>query len=439
MNVSIVGTGYVGLVTGACLASMGMNVLCCDQDEAKVANLRKGILPLYEPCLESLIDHSSCKQNRLRFTSDMKAAVEHSDAIFITVNTPTLPDNTCDTSHVFDVVRDIACNMSSYKLIVNKSTVPVGTGRKMYGVISQILHERGLSIEFDIASNPEFLKEGSAIENFINPDRIVIGAESRRAEDILREIYREQVSGNIPILVTRLEEAEMIKYVANAFLATKISFINEIANICEACNIDVGSVAHGIGLDKRIGTQYLNAGPGFGGSCFPKDLRALVGISREYSYEPHLLNSVIKVNEQQKERMVQKAEKILGGFEGKRITLLGLTFKPGTDDTRESPALSILDRLLAGKANISVYDPKAIKVLKKERPDVRIKFCRDPYSACSSSECIMLLTEWKEFAGLDFGRLKAMVNKPVFLDLRNMYDPDYVKSFGFYYEGVGRK
>lgn len=439
MNVSIVGTGYVGLVTGACLASLGMNVLCCDQDEAKIANLRKGILPLYEPCLESLVDHSAFKQKRLCFTSDMKAAVEHSEVIFIAVNTPTLPDNTCDTSHVFDVAMAIARSMDSYKLIVNKSTVPVGTGSKMRGVISQILHERGVSIEFDIASNPEFLKEGSAIEDFINPDRIVIGADSRKAADILREIYSEQVSVNIPILVIGIEEAEMIKYASNAFLATKISFINEIANICEACNIDVRSVAHGMGLDKRIGSQYLNAGPGFGGSCFPKDLHALVGISREHSYEPHLLNSVIEVNEQQKERIVQKAEKILGGVEGKRITLLGLSFKPGTDDIRESPALSILDRLLAAKANISVYDPQAIKALKKERPDMRIKYCRDPYSACSNSECIMLLTEWKEFAGLDFGRLKTLVNKPVFLDLRNMYDPDYVKSFGFYYEGVGRK
>ncbi len=439
MNVSIVGTGYVGLVTGACLASLGMNVLCCDQDEAKIANLRKGILPLYEPCLKSLVDHSTCKQKRLCFTSDMKAAVEHSDVIFIAVNTPTLSDNTCDTSHVFDVVRDIACSMGSYKLIVNKSTVPVGTGRKMHGVISQILQERGLSIEFDIASNPEFLKEGSAIEDFINPDRIVIGAESQKAVDILREIYREQVSGNIPILLTRIEEAEMIKYAANAFLAAKISFINEVANICEACNIDVNSVANGIGLDKRIGRHFLNAGPGFGGSCFPKDLHALVGISRKCGYEPHLLDSVINVNEQQKERMVQKAEKILGSVEGKKITLLGLSFKPGTDDIRESPALSILDRLFAGKAHISVYDPQAIRTLKKERPDMRIRYCKDPYSACSNSECIMLLTEWKEFADLDFGRLKAVVSKPVFLDLRNLYDPDYVKSFGFYYEGVGRK
>jgi len=439
MNVSIVGTGYVGLVTGACLASLGMNVLCCDQDEAKIANLRKGILPIYEPCLESLVDHSACKQKRLCFTSDMRAAVEHSEVIFIAVNTPTLPDNTCDTSHVFDVARDIARSLDSYRLIVNKSTVPVGTGKKMHAVISQILLERGVSIEFDIASNPEFLKEGSAIEDFINPDRIVIGAESRKAADILREIYSEQVSVNIPILVIGIEEAEMIKYAANAFLATKISFINEIANICEACNIDVGSVAHGIGLDKRIGRQYLNAGPGFGGSCFPKDLRALVGTSRECGYEPHLLDSVIQVNEQQKERIVQKAEKALGGIEGKRIALLGLSFKAGTDDMRESPALSVLDRLSAGKAHISVYDPQAMKTLKKERPDMKISYCKDPYSACSNSDCIMLLTEWKEFADIDFARLKALVNKPVLLDLRNLYDPEYVKNFGFYYEGVGRK
>ena len=439
MNVSIVGTGYVGLVTGACLASMGMNVLCCDHDKEKIANLRKGILPVYEPCLESLVDHSACKQKRLCFTSDMKAAVEHSDVIVIAVNTPTLPDNTCDTSHVFDVAREIASHMESYRLVVNKSTVPVGTGRKMRNLMSDILREREVSIDFDIASNPEFLKEGSAIEDFINPDRIVIGAESQKAVDILRELYSEQLSANIPLQITGLEEAEMIKYASNSFLAMKISFINEMANICEACNIEVGSVARGIGFDKRIGRQYLNAGPGFGGSCFPKDIRALIGTSREFGYEPLLLDSVVKVNDLQKERMVQKAVKAMGGIEDKRIALLGLSFKPGTDDIRESPALSVLDRLLAGKARISVYDPQAMKTLKKERPDIGIRYCRDPYSACLNSECIMLLTEWKEFAGLDFNRLKSIVRKPVFLDLRNLYDPDYVKSYGFYYEGVGRK
>lgn len=439
MNVSIIGTGYVGLVTGACLASQGMNVLCCDRDEEKIANLRKGILPVYEPCLENLVDHSARKQKRLCFTSDIKAAVEHSEVIFITVNTPTLPDNTCDTSRVFGVAYEIAHYMDSYRLIVNKSTVPVGTGRKMRALVSDVLRERGVTAEFDIASNPEFLKEGSAIEDFINPDRIVIGTDSRKAADILREIYSEQAAGSVPILVTGIEEAEMIKYSSNAFLAMKISFINEMANICEACNIDAGSVANGIGLDKRIGRQYLNAGPGFGGSCFPKDIRALVGTGREYGYEPLLLDSVIRVNERQKERMVQKVQKILGSLEGKRITLLGLSFKPDTDDIRESPALWILDRLLESKARVSAYDPQAIKSMKKERPDIKIKYCRDPYSACLNSECIMLVTEWKEFASLDFKKLKTLVAAPVFLDLRNVYDPDYVKSFGFYYEGVGRK
>ncbi|HEX2945058.1 MAG TPA: UDP-glucose/GDP-mannose dehydrogenase family protein [Clostridia bacterium] len=439
MNVSIVGTGYVGLVTGACLASMGMNVLCCDQDEAKIANLKRGILPVYEPCLENLVDHSVRKQKRLCFTSDMRAAIEYSEVIFIAVNTPTLQDNTCDTSHVFDVARVIAHNMESYRLIVNKSTVPVGTGKKIRAMISDILHKRGVSTGFDIASNPEFLKEGSAIEDFINPDRIVIGADNRKAVDILKEVYSEQVSGNIPVMVTGIEEAEMIKYASNAFLAAKVSFINEIANLCEACNIDVASVSQGVGLDRRIGRPYLNAGPGFGGSCFPKDIRALIGTSREYGYEPYLLESVVRVNELQKERMVKKAEKILGGLEGKRITLLGLSFKPGTDDIRESPALSVLEQLLAGNARISAYDPEAMKTLKKERPDIKIRYCRDPYSACKNSECIMLLTEWKEFTNLDFNRLKTSVSKPVFLDLRNVYDPDYVKSCGFYYEGVGRK
>ncbi len=439
INISIIGTGYVGLVTGACLASMGMNVYCCDRDESKISNLTKGVLPIFEPALGSLVGGCVNKRKRLHFITDIKEAVDLSDIIFVTVNTPTLADNTCDTGHLFEAVHEIAQHMDRYKVIINKSTVPVGTGRKVINEISKILSERNAQLEFDVVSNPEFLKEGSAVEDFINPDRIVIGADNERAVNIMKEIYRDQLTYNIPAIITGIEAAEMIKYASNAFLATKISFINEIANICELCNIDIETVAKGMGMDKRIGRQFLNPGPGFGGSCFPKDVRALTGLSREHGYIPHLLDSVLEVNDRQKTRMIEKINRVLGGLEGRRISVLGLAFKPGTDDIRESPSLTILAALLEGKARVSVYDPQAMNSMKKSHPEMNLIYCKDVYSACSRSVCTVLLTEWKEFSALDLKKLKAVMKKPVFLDLRNVYDPDYVKSFGFYYEGVGKK
>lgn len=438
MNISIIGTGYVGLVTGACLASLGMTVLCCDQDKNKIADLKKGILPIFEPCLKSLVAYYALRQ-RLFFTSDIKEAVSYSEVIFITVNTPTLEDNTSDTSHVFDAAREIAQHMTCYKVIVNKSTVPVGTGQKVKKEIKKKLMELNKKLDFDVVSNPEFLREGSAVEDFISPDRIVIGADNRRASDKIKEVYREQETGNIPVLLTDIETAEMIKYASNAFLATKISFINEIANVCELCDINVSMVAKGIGLDGRIGTKFLNPGPGFGGSCFPKDVRALTGLCREYGYIPHLLDSVLEVNKRQNTRMIQKIKSALGELEGRRLTILGLAFKPGTDDIRESPSLGILSALLNEKAVISVYDPQAMENMRKDHPEMDLLYCNDVYSACEQSDCIVLVTEWKEFTGLDLERIKSGMNNPVFLDLRNVYDPAYVKSFGFYYEGVGTK
>lgn len=438
MNISIIGTGYVGLVTGACLASLGMTVLCCDQDKNKIADLKKGILPIFEPCLKSLVAYYALRQ-RLFFTSDIKEAVSYSEVIFITVNTPTLEDNTSDTSHVFDAAREIAQHMTCYKVIVNKSTVPVGTGQKVKKEIKKKLMELNKKLDFDVVSNPEFLREGSAVEDFISPDRIVIGADNRRASDKIKEVYREQETGNIPVLLTDIETAEMIKYASNAFLATKISFINEIANVCELCDINVSMVAKGIGLDGRIGTKFLNPGPGFGGSCFPKDVRALTGLCREYGYIPHLLDSVLEVNKRQNTRMIQKIKSALGELEGRRLTILGLAFKPGTDDIRESPSLGILSALLNEKAVISVYDPQAMENMRKDHPEMDLLYCNDVYSACEQSDCIVLVTEWKEFTGLDLERIKSGMNNPVLLDLRNVYDPAYVKSFGFYYEGVGTK
>jgi UDPglucose 6-dehydrogenase len=443
MNISIIGSGYVGLVTGACLASEGMNVLCCDNDYKKIENLKKGVCPIYEPCLDSLLDNCATKRKRLRFTTDIKHAADFSDIIFITVNTPVLDNNMCDTSHVFEAARELAGHMTGYKIIVTKSTIPVGTGRKIRNEIRKILDERekdlGCRLNFDVVSNPEFLREGSAVEDFFNPDRIVIGAESEHAANTLKEIYHEQAAANIPILVTDIETAEMIKYTSNAFLATKVSFINEIANICEIYGVNVDMVTKGIGLDRRIGHRFLNPGPGFGGSCFPKDVRVLAGLGRDLGYEPLLLESVLEVNNRQKNRMVEKIKNALGGLEGRRISVLGLSFKPETDDIRESPSLTILSALLENNARISVYDPKAMENMKEKYPQMDLDYCGDPYSACAGSDCIVLATEWKELTGLDFEKLKSMVNNRVFIDLRNAYNPDFVKSHGFHYEGVGMK
>jgi len=439
MNISIIGTGYVGLVTGACLASMGMNVLCCDADEGKIEYLKKGILPIFEPCLDSLVNNCAKIVKRLDFTSDMEATVNHADIIFITVNTPTLDDDTCDLSHVFEVARGIARYMNCYKIIVDKSTVPVGTGQKVKKEILRALNEQNRQLGFDVVSNPEFLKEGSAVYDFINPERIVIGAENESAVEKIKKVYEDQVLYNIPVLVTSIETAEMIKYASNAFLASKISFINEIANICELCGADISQVARGMGLDSRIGSKFLSPGPGFGGSCFPKDVRALAGISKEYGYTPGLLCSVLDVNNHQKEHMVEKIENALGSLEGRKIAILGLAFKPETDDIRESPSLTIISSLLNKKAAVRVYDPQAMQNMKKEYPEWDLKYSKDAYSACAHSDCIVLVTEWKEFCSLDFKKLKSIVGKPIFLDLRNVYEPDLVKSFGFRYEGVGRK
>lgn len=438
MNISIIGAGYAGLVTGACLASQGMDVLCCDTDEDRISRLKKGILPIYEPKLSTMIENMTVNNLRLDFTSDMEKAVNHADILFITVNTPANEDGACDLSHVFDAVKKIAVYMNCYKVIVNKSTVPVGTGLKVKSEIIRILKEQKKQLDFDVASNPEFLKEGSAVDDFISPERLIIGAEKGRAVEMIKAIYADQIKSGIPVLITDIETAEMIKYASNAFLATRISFINELANICELCRADVTKVAEGMGLDSRIGHKFLNPGPGFGGSCFPKDIRALSGTAESLGYTPLILNSVIEANTRQRTIMTEKIKRTVGNLENRIITILGISFKPDTDDIREAPSIPIIKELLDSGAVVKVYDPKAMENLKKLYPGLAVTYCPDIDSACTESCCIVLVTEWKEFCVLDFNGLKSIVRERVLLDLRNVYDPSYVRGHGFYYEGVGR-
>lgn len=438
MNISVIGTGYVGLVTGACLAEFGMNVLCTDVDEDKISKLKNCIVPIYESGLENIIK-KNLHSGALKFTTDIRETVEHAEAIFIAVGTPTLEDGSTDLQYVFHAAKEIAQYMEDYKLIINKSTVPVGTGRAVKAEVKNMLLRQNKSINFDIVSNPEFLREGTAVKDFIKPDRIVIGSESTKAANLMKEIYNHQILLDIPFIVTGVETAEMIKYASNAFLATKISFINEIANICELCGADISIVSKAMGMDSRIGAKFLNPGPGFGGSCLPKDLRALLNIGKAYGYLPRVVKSVLEVNSFQRKLMFNKIKKAVGKLENKTITILGIAFKPETDDIRDSPAIWVIKELLDKRANVKVYDPKAMPNAKKNYPLLDIHYCNCIDSACRDSDCIVLFTEWEEFRNLDFIRLKSIVKTSVLIDLRNMYEPEYVKNAGFTYQGVGRK
>lgn len=437
MKVSVIGVGYVGLVTGACLAEFGMNVLCMDIDEEKINKLKRGIIPIYEPDLPALVHKNS--GDRLNFTVDIKEAVDFSDIIFIAVDTPTQENGNSDLTHVYEAAKSIALYMNSYKIIVNKSTVPVFTGRNMREEMLAVLKKEGKSISFDIVSNPEFLQEGSAVKNFISPDRIVIGSSNEASLDVMKKLYSIQLLQGIPLVITNIETAEMIKYASNAFLATKVSFINEMANMCERCNADVLTVARAMGLDERIGPKFLQPGPGYGGSCFPKDTKALLGIGKKIKYIPKIVRSVIEVNRIQKLIAYSKIKKVMKKLDNKIVTVLGLSFKPETDDLRESPAIDIIAKILENNAKVKVYDPKAMDNMQKEFPHLAVEFCDSAYSACAGSDCIVLVTDWKELKELDFGKLKTIVGSPVFVDLRNAFNPEYVKSFGFRYEGIGRK
>lgn len=437
MNISIIGMGYVGLVTGACLAWAGLHVLCMDIDEAKVNKLALGLIPIYEPGLEEIVKHGM-HNGRLQFTTELRSAVQHAEVILIAVDTPSLADGSCDLRNVLQVSRDIARLMESYKVIVTKSTVPVGTGRRIKEEMMEVLNAEGKRVGFDIVSNPEFLREGAAVQDFVKPDRIVAGYESEKALLLLKQMYHSVLATGVPLVATNVETAELIKYASNAFLATKISFINEIAGLCERCGADIVTVARAMGLDSRIGPEFLRPGPGFGGSCFPKDTKALVSIGKTLGYTPTIIEAAIEVNHRQQGAMLKKIAKAAGSLEGKTITVLGLAFKPETDDIRESPAVAIADGLWRGGAIVKVYDPRAMEKVKSTYPQMQLQYCYDAYSACTGSHCIVLATEWEEFRRLDFNLLYSLVETPVIVDLRNMFDPEQVKKCRFAYEGVGR-
>ncbi|MBU1726126.1 MAG: UDP-glucose/GDP-mannose dehydrogenase family protein [Candidatus Omnitrophica bacterium] len=429
MNISIIGSGYVGLVTGACFAELGNKVICVDNDEAKVALLKKGIIPIYEPGLSELIKNNVGKK-RLIFSSSIKDAVKNSEVIFIAVGTPSLPHGEADLTGIENVAQNIALNMTGYRLIVEKSTVPVETGEWVKKTISTYVKR---NIKFDVASNPEFLKEGSAINDFMHPDRIVIGVESNKARDLLVSLYKPL---NAPIVVTNIKSAEIIKHSSNAFLATKISFINAISKICDKVGADVKEVAQGMGLDKRIGPSFLNAGAGYGGSCFPKDLDAFINISEKMGYDFNLLKAVKEINEDQREFIFQKIKKSLWIVKGKTVAVLGLSFKPNTDDIRSAPSIDIIKRLQEEGAKIHVYDPQSIEKAKAVLD--KVHFCKDPYEACKGAECLLVITEWNEFKELDFIKVKKLLKRPLIVDGRNIYEPQKLEKIGFTYVGIGR-
>ncbi len=432
MNISVIGTGYVGLVTGTCLAEFGMNLVCIDNDTQKIDLLRQGKIPIYEPNLEALVN-KNMKEGRLRFSSSIEEGVKSSLVVFIAVGTPPKEDGSADLRYVEEVAREIARWMDGYKVVVMKSTVPVGTARWLKGFIQS--HQKK-SIPFDIVSNPEFLREGSAVEDFLRPDRVIIGAESEQAIAIMKDIYSALYLIETPFVITTLETAEMIKYATNAFLATKVTFINEVANLCERVGADVHHVAKAMGLDGRIGRKFLHPGPGYGGSCFPKDTRALLKLANEKGYEFRILSSVIEANEKQKERMVEKIKEMVGEVRGKTIGILGLSFKPNTSDIRESSAIAIIQRLLAMGAHVKAYDPAAMKESEAVLPEVL--YARDPYEVADGADALVLITEWNQFRRLDLPRIKALLKTPIFIDLRNVYDPQQMKRLGFHYCGVGR-
>jgi len=432
MKICMIGSGYVGLVTGVCLAEFGMEIICVDKDKSKIEMLQKGTSPFYEPGLDDLIE-KNMKEGRLTFSTDTKKGVVASSVIFIAVGTPANNDGSPDLSQIEAAVREVARSMNEYKIIVLKSTVPVGTGKWAKGVIEE---EVKGACTFDLVSNPEFLREGAAVEDFFRPDRVVIGAASERAIEAMKEIYSALYLIEAPFVITTIETAELIKYASNAFLATKVSFINEIANLCEQVGADVHDVSRAMGLDGRIGRKFLHPGPGFGGSCFPKDTHALVHIGRKYNCEMEIVQSTIKVNERQKERMIEKIEGMMGDVRDKTIGVLGLAFKPNTDDMREASSISIIQGLQSRGARIKVYDPEAMDEAKKIFQDVI--YCTGPYEVAEGSHALVLVTEWNQFRLLDLERIKGLLQEPVFIDLRNVYEPLHMRELGFRYCGVGR-
>jgi UDPglucose 6-dehydrogenase len=432
MHIAVIGTGYVGLVTGACFAEFGVDVTCVDVDESKIARLKDGIIPIYEPGLDQIVERNS-KAGRLHFTTDLKQAVENALVIFLAVGTPPNEDGTPNMSFVEKAVLDIARYMNGYKVIVTKSTVPVGTGEW----VRKLVHENQTAKHnFGVCSNPEFLREGAAISDFMRPDRVVIGSRDAEAIAIMRDLYRPLFLIETPFVITSLEAAELTKYAANAFLATKISFINEIANLCDKIGCDVHDVARGMGMDRRIGSKFLHPGPGFGGSCFPKDTRALATVAKQYGSESRIVDTVIEVNDNQRRIMIPKIEQLVGDFAGKTIAVLGLSFKPETDDMRESPALEIINEIVARGAKVKAYDPVAMEEARKSLPD--IEYSKDEYDAISGADALVFVTEWNQFRALDLEKVKSLLKSPKIADLRNIYEPATMRERGFEYIGVGR-
>ena len=433
MKVTMIGTGYVGLVSGTCFADFGLDVICCDVDEAKIAKLAAGGVPFYEPGLaEKIIQNVAA--GRLAFTTNVGAAIRVADVVFIAVGTPACDDGSTDLTYIDAVAEDIGRHLNGYKVIATKSTVPPRTGERIRRLI---LEHAGDHADFDVASNPEFLREGSAVEDFMRPDRIVIGVDSKRAAEIMEALYRPLYLIETPIVVTSVPTAEMIKYASNAFLAVKITFINEVANMCERLGADVHVVARSMGLDGRISSKFLHPGPGFGGSCFPKDVSALVAAAEEVGYDFMMGNAAVAANARQRKLMIDKIRAAVGALAGTRVGLLGLAFKPNTDDTRESPAIAIAEGLLAEGASIQTFDPAAMDNARAALGD-RVIYCDDPYAACAEVDVVVIATEWNQFRNLDLGRLRASMRSPVLVDLRNVYEPARMRELEFDYTSVGR-
>lgn len=436
MKIAVIGTGYVGLVSGTCFSELGVRVSCLDIDQKKIDNLNKGILPIWEPGLKDMVD-DNMRKGLLSFTSDYAEALKDAEAAFICVGTPPDEDGSADLKYVLAVAREIGRNINDYIVVVTKSTVPIGTSEKVRKAVADEIAARNVDIKFDVASNPEFLKEGSAVADFMKPDRVVVGVDSEKAKELMTRLYRPMLLNNFRVIFTDIPSAEMIKYAANSMLATRISFMNDLANLCELVGADVNMVRKGIGSDTRIGSKFLYPGCGYGGSCFPKDVKALIKSASDYGYSLEILTAVENVNNRQKEILFDKVYKYFkGDLKGKKIAMWGLAFKPNTDDMREAPALVLAEKFTTMGAEIFAYDPVAMEEAKRRLGD-KITLCKSPYEATENADALLLVTEWSEFRVLDYKLLEKMKQKLIF-DGRNIYDPAEARKFGFQYFGIGR-
>ncbi len=437
-KVAMFGTGYVGLVSGVCIADFGVKVICVDVNKEKIDGLNNGRIPIYEPGLDVFLERN-IKAGRIQFTTDAKKAIEESNVLFIAVGTPPKENGEADMQYVYAVAETIGEHMNGYKVIVDKSTVPVGTGQVVKKIIADKLKERGVEYSFDVVSNPEFLREGKALYDFTHPDRVVIGVESEEVAEIMKKVYRPLYINETPFIITNIETAEMIKYASNAFLATKITFINEIANLCEKVGANVQQVSTAMGRDGRIGPKFLHAGPGFGGSCFPKDTKALVQVAEKHGVHMSVVSAVIEANQRQKKMVVKKLENIAGNLKGKTIGILGLAFKPETDDVRDAPALTIIADLIEKGANIRAYDPQAMEEAKKALKEYAdgICYCKHAYDAAEDVDALIIVTEWHEFRNMDLTLLKKIMRGNIFYDTRNIYSRKDIEEKGFVFIGTG--